>query len=169
MPVAALTASFAPAFYRREPKVRARAYLLGLVSGLERKNGWTLAEFAEEATPDGMRRLLAAARWGADVVRDALARYAAARLGSDRGVLVADETGFLRPGRARGRAAAGQPDDVATRPAGHGHYQRRQAPQPITARPVAAIRPACGAPTTATPDRPADQAASDAGKPRQSG
>jgi hypothetical protein len=42
----------AAAFFRREPRVRARRYLLRLVSGLERKNGWTLAEFAGEATPD---------------------------------------------------------------------------------------------------------------------
>jgi threonine dehydrogenase-like Zn-dependent dehydrogenase len=51
----------APAFFRREPRLRARSYLLGLASGLERKNGWTLAEFAGEATPDGMQRLLSAA------------------------------------------------------------------------------------------------------------
>ena len=47
----------APAFFRREPRLRSRSYLLGLVSGVERKNGWTLAEFAGEATPDGMQRL----------------------------------------------------------------------------------------------------------------
>jgi hypothetical protein len=48
--------------------------LLGLASGLERKNGWTLAEFARDATPDGMRRLLSAAVWGEDDVRDRLMR-----------------------------------------------------------------------------------------------
>jgi hypothetical protein len=42
----------APPFVRREPRLRARAYLLGLVSGLGRRNGWTLAEFAGDATPD---------------------------------------------------------------------------------------------------------------------
>jgi hypothetical protein len=63
----------APFFYRREPRLRSRWYLLGLVSGLERKNGWTLAEFAGEATPDGMQRLLNAAVWDADRVRDACA------------------------------------------------------------------------------------------------
>ena len=67
----------APAFYRREPRLRAASYLLGLVSGLERKNGWTLAEFAGDGTPDGMQRLLAAARWDQDAVRDALVRYVA--------------------------------------------------------------------------------------------
>jgi hypothetical protein len=47
----------APAFAGREPRLRARAYLRGLVSGLERKNGWTLAEFAGDAASDGMQRL----------------------------------------------------------------------------------------------------------------
>jgi hypothetical protein len=65
------------AFFRREPRLRARHYLLGLVSELERKNGWTLAEFAGDATPDGMQ-LLSAARWDQDAVRDSLARYVAA-------------------------------------------------------------------------------------------
>ena len=58
----------APAFFRREPRLRARSYLLGLVSGLQRANGWTLAEFAGDATPDGMQRLLSAARWDEDAV-----------------------------------------------------------------------------------------------------
>jgi SRSO17 transposase len=88
----------APAFCRREPRLRAQSYLFGLVSGLERKNGWTLAEFAGDATPDGMQRLLNAARWDEDAVRDALGRYVAAHLGHPAGVLVADETGFLKSG-----------------------------------------------------------------------
>jgi SRSO17 transposase len=88
----------APAFYRREPRLRAHSYVLGLVSGLERKNGWTLAEFAGDATPDGMQRLLSAAVWDQDAVRDALGRYVAAELGDPGGVLIADETGFLKSG-----------------------------------------------------------------------
>ena len=88
----------APAFARREPRLRARAYLLGLVSGLERKNGWTLAEFAGDRSPDGMQRLLNAARWDQDAVRDALGRYVAAHLGDPGAVLVADETGFQKSG-----------------------------------------------------------------------
>lgn len=43
-------------FYRREPRLQARAYVLGLLSGLERKNGWSLAEFAGDQAPDGMQR-----------------------------------------------------------------------------------------------------------------
>jgi SRSO17 transposase len=88
----------APAFFRREPRLRARWYVLGLVSGLERKNGWTLAEFAGDVSPDGMQRLLNAAVWDEDKVRDALSRYVAARLGDAGGVLIADETGFEKAG-----------------------------------------------------------------------
>jgi hypothetical protein len=71
----------APVFVRREPRLRAWSYLLGLASGLERKNGWTLADFAGDRTPDGMQRLLGAAVWDEDDVRDRLMRYVAARAG----------------------------------------------------------------------------------------
>ena len=46
----------APEFFRREPRLRARAYLRGLVAGLERANGWTIAEFAGDLSPAGMQR-----------------------------------------------------------------------------------------------------------------
>ena len=88
----------APAFARREPRLRARAYLLGLVSGLERKNGWTLAEFAGEATPDAMQRLLNAARWDQDAVRDDVRGYVVSALGDPDGVLIGDDTGFEKKG-----------------------------------------------------------------------
>jgi SRSO17 transposase len=77
---------------------RARAYLLGLLSRTERKNGWTIAEFAGDATPDGMQRLLNFYSWSADDVRDDMREYVVAGLGDDRAVLVADETGFLKKG-----------------------------------------------------------------------
>lgn len=70
--------------------MRTRAYLLGLLSGLERKNGWSLAEYAGDATPDGMQRLLNHAKWDASAVRDALRAQVAERLGSLDGVLVGD-------------------------------------------------------------------------------
>jgi SRSO17 transposase len=69
---------------------RARAYLLGLLSRTERKNGWTIAEFAGDATPDGMQRLLNFYSWSADDVRDDLCEYVAAELGDPGGVLVPD-------------------------------------------------------------------------------
>ena len=49
-------------FFRREVRVRARACLAGMLSGLERKTGWSLAEHAGEAVPDGMQRLFTTAR-----------------------------------------------------------------------------------------------------------
>ncbi|QUX22476.1 transposase [Nocardiopsis sp. MT53] len=97
----------APFFGRREPRLRARYYLLGLLSGLERKNGWSLAEFASDATPDGMQRLLNHARWDADEVRNALRAQVGERLGHLDGVLVVDDTGFEKKGRrSAGRAGA---------------------------------------------------------------
>jgi hypothetical protein len=53
-----LHARIAPRFARPEPRLRALAYLKGIVSSLERKNGWQLAEGAGESRPDGMQRLL---------------------------------------------------------------------------------------------------------------
>jgi DDE superfamily endonuclease len=62
----------APYFERAEPRQRAMAYIRGLLSITERKNGWQLAELAGEATPDGMQRLLNTAHGDADQVRDDL-------------------------------------------------------------------------------------------------
>jgi uncharacterized alpha-E superfamily protein len=62
----------APRFARAEPRQRVLAYLKGLAGVSERKNSWQLAEAAGEATPDGMQRLLNAADWDADLVRDDL-------------------------------------------------------------------------------------------------
>ena len=77
---------------------RARAYLLGLLSRTERKNGWTLAEFAGDLTPDGMQRLLNFYAWDADAVRNAVRRYVVRNLGNPAAVLAVDETGFLKKG-----------------------------------------------------------------------
>jgi SRSO17 transposase len=85
-------------FFRREVRVRARACLAGMLSGLERKTGWSLAEHAGEAAPGGMQRLFAAARWDADLVRDDLRGYAATALGDPDGVLIGDDTGFEKGG-----------------------------------------------------------------------
>ncbi|MEV4418294.1 IS701 family transposase [Catellatospora sp. NPDC049609] len=91
-------ARFAGRFRRVEPRRRARAYLLGLLSPLSDKNGWTLAEAAGENTPDGMQRLLNDAAWDADAVRDDLRGYVADHLGDLDGVLIIDETGFIKKG-----------------------------------------------------------------------
>ena len=94
----ALQARLAEQFVRREPRERARAYLKGLLSPVERKNGWQLAEAAGDATPDGTQRLLASYAWDADRVRDDLRTYVIEHLGDEEAVLVVDETGFLKKG-----------------------------------------------------------------------
>ena len=90
-------ARIAGAFARAEPRARVLAYLRGLLGQLERKNGWTLAEAAGEVSPDGMQRLLRTADWNADAVRDQLRGYVVERLGPG-GVLIVDETGFIKKG-----------------------------------------------------------------------
>jgi SRSO17 transposase len=86
-------------FARAEPRRRARALVLGLLAGLPRKNCWTIAEHAGDATPDGMQHLLARACWDADAVRDDLRDYVAGQVGDPGAVLVVDETGDVKKGR----------------------------------------------------------------------
>ena len=76
-----------------------RSYVLGLLSHAERKNSWQLAEFAGDASPDGMQRLLNFSPWDEDAARDALARYVVRAMGDPAAVLAAGETGFLKKGR----------------------------------------------------------------------
>jgi SRSO17 transposase len=85
-------------FTRSEPREHAVAYVRGLLSGEERKNSWTLSERAGDATPDGMQRLLSTTDWDPDLVRDDLQAYVVQHLGDPDGVLIIDETGFLKKG-----------------------------------------------------------------------
>src|ERR671930_438577 len=85
-------------FARAEPRARVREYVSGLVAGLERKNGWSLAEHAGDASPDGMQRLLRRADWDVDGVHDDVRDYVIEHLGDAQGVLIGDETGFLKKG-----------------------------------------------------------------------
>jgi SRSO17 transposase len=85
-------------FAQADSRRRARLYLLGLLSGAERKNSWVIAEQAGEASPDGMQRLLNFYRWDAEKMRDDLRGYVLDELGDPAGVVVADETGFLKKG-----------------------------------------------------------------------
>jgi SRSO17 transposase len=101
-------------FARSEPRARVRAYVRGLLAGLERKNGWTVAEHAGAVSPDGMQRLLRTADWDVDGVRDDVRGYVLDGLGdpddtdansdgdvsgSAGGVFIADDTGFIKKGR----------------------------------------------------------------------
>ena len=89
----------APYFARAEPRQRALAYLRSLLSPAARKNSWQLAEVSGAATPYGFQHLLGRADWEPDAVRDELRRYGVQQLGDSDGVLVIDETGFLKKGR----------------------------------------------------------------------
>lgn len=85
-------------FYRVEPRSTARAFVLGLLSPVERKNCWGLAEQAGHASPDAMQRLVRSARWDAEAVRDEIRSYVVDHLGAPDGVLIVDKTGFLKKG-----------------------------------------------------------------------
>jgi SRSO17 transposase len=85
-------------FGRVEPRRRARAFVLGLLADLPRKNCWTLAEHAGDPSPDGMQHLLARAVWDEDGVRDDVRAYVVEHLADPGAVLVIDETGDLKKG-----------------------------------------------------------------------
>lgn len=85
-------------FKRSEPRQRSLAYLKGLLSTVERKNGWQLAEWMGETTPDGVQHLLERAQWDADAARDVLRDYVVEHVGDPDGVLIVDETGFVKKG-----------------------------------------------------------------------
>jgi SRSO17 transposase len=85
-------------FSRAEARERAVNYLRGLLSPVERKNSWQLAEEAGDETPYATQHLLGRAVWSADEVRDDLRDYVVKHLGREDGVLVVDETGFLKKG-----------------------------------------------------------------------
>lgn len=94
----ALHGRIARRFRRSEARERAKRYLTGLLDRIERKNGWQLAEHLGEPGPHGMQRLLNAADWDEDAVRDDLRAYVTEHLGEAAGVLIVDETGFLKKG-----------------------------------------------------------------------
>ncbi len=86
-------------FARSEARDRVKRYLVGLLGRIERKNGWQMAEAIGERDPQGVQRLLNSARWDADEVRDDLRSYVVEHLGDEEsGILIVDETGFLKKG-----------------------------------------------------------------------
>jgi SRSO17 transposase len=87
-----------PRFARYEPLRHAAALMLGLLSGLDRKNCWTIAEHRGHRSPDGLQHLLARASWDADGVRDDLCGYVVGAFGDEAAVLVVDETGDVKKG-----------------------------------------------------------------------
>jgi SRSO17 transposase len=88
----------APRFARYEPLRHAGELMAGMVSGLGRKNCWTIAEHRGALTPDGLQHLLARASWDADEVRNDLRDYVIDAFGDPGAILVVDETGDVKKG-----------------------------------------------------------------------
>jgi SRSO17 transposase len=88
----------APRFARQEAREHVHAYLQGLLSPVQRKNGWQLAEFVGDKTPYALQHLLGRAVWDADDLRDDLQAYVVEHLGDPDAVLVVDETAALKKG-----------------------------------------------------------------------
>jgi SRSO17 transposase len=85
-------------FRRAEPRRQVGLLLEGLIGGAERKNGWQLAEYAGDQAPWRMQALLGRTQWDQEKARDICRDYVIERLGDPSGVLVLDETGFLKKG-----------------------------------------------------------------------
>lgn len=96
--LSALKERLGPLFGRRELRETAAAFLDGVLSGVERKTGWLLAEQAGAERPYRMQSLLGRSRWDADELMQGVRSYVVEALGDPDGVLVVDETGFLKKG-----------------------------------------------------------------------
>jgi SRSO17 transposase len=96
--LAVLQARLGTLFGRPEPRQQAGRYLEGLLSAVERKNGWQLAEQIGDARPWRTQRVLSHVLWDEDAARDLCRNYGVEHLGSNEGVLIVDETGFLKKG-----------------------------------------------------------------------
>src|ERR1700744_1267728 len=96
--LAALKERIGRVFSRSELRETASSFIDGLLSRAERKTGWLLAEQAGLERPYRMQSLLGRSSWSADELRDIVRAYAIEALGDPDGVLVVDETGFLKKG-----------------------------------------------------------------------
>jgi SRSO17 transposase len=85
-------------FARREPRLQARSFVLGVLSDVDTRSCWQLAEQAGDACPRAMQRLLGDAVWDADAVRDNVRSYVIDAIGDAGGVLILDDTGDLKAG-----------------------------------------------------------------------
>jgi SRSO17 transposase len=94
----ALTARLGRLFVRPEPRRQVGLYVEGLLSPAKRKNGWQLAEQIGDTRPWRTQRVLSHVLWDEDAARDLCREYVLEHLGAEDGVLVVDETGFLKKG-----------------------------------------------------------------------
>ena len=95
---AAVVEQIGTRFVRAEARQHAADYRRGLLSDTKRKNSWQLAEMVGDAAPYGLQQFLYRAVWDPEAVRDDLRAYVVEHLGDPKGVLVVDETGFLKNG-----------------------------------------------------------------------
>jgi SRSO17 transposase len=95
----AVCARIGPLFYRPDSRIHAEHYLRGLIAPLERKNGWTIAEYSGEPEPKALQRFLNLTPWDAGRLRDLVRDYSMEYFADPRGVLIADPTGFAKKGR----------------------------------------------------------------------
>src|ERR1700751_3828646 len=96
--LAAFKSGLAPVFPRQELRETFGLFVDGLLSGISRKTGWLMAEQAGLERPYRMQSLLGRSSWRADALRDRVQAETIASLGDPSGVLVVDETGFLKKG-----------------------------------------------------------------------
>ena len=96
--LSALEVRLGELFVRAEPRRQAGLYLEGLLSAAKRKNGWQLAEQIGDARPWRTQRVLSHVLWDQDAARDLCRDYVIEHLGAADGVLIVDETGFLKKG-----------------------------------------------------------------------
>lgn len=96
--LASLCARIGPLFYRTESRRHAEQYLRGLLAPLQRKNGWTIAEYVGEAEPKALQRFLNLTPWDVETLLEMNRDYAMEHLASKSAILVADPTGFAKKG-----------------------------------------------------------------------
>src|ERR1041385_1301134 len=91
-------ARFARFFRRSEPRKEMRQYVRGLLTPVQRKNMWQMAEALGEPHPQRLQCLLAMAQWDADAVCAELARFVVDEFGHEEAIAVIDETSFVKKG-----------------------------------------------------------------------
>lgn len=89
-----------PLFTQERVASSASQFLDGLLGNEPRKTGWMRAEAAGDPGPWRQQAILGRGRWDADDLRDVVRDYALETLADDEAVLVIDETGFLKQGKA---------------------------------------------------------------------
>ncbi|MGH8965192.1 MAG: IS701 family transposase, partial [Actinomycetes bacterium] len=95
-----LMGSMAGCFRRWEPRVQARKYVRALMSDLPRKNCWTIAEHAGDATPGKMQHLLERAKWDTMAAMAAVRGFVCGHLDDGDAVAILDESGQEKKGTA---------------------------------------------------------------------